>query len=141
MTNDLRAIQEHICKVFGRCGAIPQDADIVLRDTGGWQTVVHCTWKPPAQTELGGARAQEPARQQQRPGDEGQIDDRGADEELFGRDAGERCGSEPERPGETGGGEAEDHERDQQRDEPRDGTPTWRGVDRWRGRLRGGVVL
>ncbi len=57
MTNDLRAIQEHICKVFGRCGAIPQDADIVLRDTGGWQTVVHCTWKPPTQTELGGSKA------------------------------------------------------------------------------------
>lgn len=57
MTNDLRAIQEHICKVFARCSAIPQHADIVLRDTGGWQTEVHCTWKPPAQTELGGSKA------------------------------------------------------------------------------------
>ena len=57
MTNDLRAIQEHICKVFARCGAIPQDADIVLRDIDGWQTVVQCTWKPPTQTELGGTKA------------------------------------------------------------------------------------
>jgi hypothetical protein len=57
MTNDLRAIQEHICKVFARCGAIPEDADIVLRDIDGWQTVVHCTRKPPTQTGLGGSKA------------------------------------------------------------------------------------
>ncbi|MGP1679567.1 MAG: hypothetical protein ACTS6J_20740 [Burkholderiales bacterium] len=56
MTEDLREIQEHIYKVFARCGAIPQDADIVLRDIDGWQTVVHCRWKPPAQTELGGGK-------------------------------------------------------------------------------------
>jgi len=57
MTKDLREMQEHIYKVFARCGAIPEDADIVLRDIDGWQTVVHCTWKPPAQTELGGSKA------------------------------------------------------------------------------------
>ena len=57
MTNDLREIQEHIYKVFARCGAIPKDADIVLRDVDGWQTAVHCTWKPPAQSELGGSNA------------------------------------------------------------------------------------
>ena len=57
MTKDLREIQEHIYEVFARCGAIPKDADIVLRDLEGWQTVVHCTWKPPAQTELGGSKA------------------------------------------------------------------------------------
>jgi hypothetical protein len=56
MTKDLREIQEHICKVFARCGAIPKDADIVLRDIDGWQTVVHCTWKPPMQTDLGGSK-------------------------------------------------------------------------------------
>jgi hypothetical protein len=56
MTKDLREIQEHIYEVFARCGAIPKDADIVLRDTEGWQTVVHCTWKPPAQTPLGGSK-------------------------------------------------------------------------------------
>ena len=57
MTKDLREIQEHICKIFARCGAIPKDADIVLREIDGWQTVVHCTWKPPTQTELGGSKA------------------------------------------------------------------------------------
>lgn len=57
MTNDLRKIQEHIYKVFARCGAIPEDADIVLGDIDGWQTVVHCTWKPPAPTALGGGKA------------------------------------------------------------------------------------
>lgn len=57
MTTDLREIQEHIYKVFARCGAIPEDADIVLGDVDGWQTVVHCTWKPPTQTELGGSKA------------------------------------------------------------------------------------
>ena len=56
MTRDLREIQEHIYKVFARCGAIPEDADIVLRDIDGWQTVVQCTWKPPTQTELGGGK-------------------------------------------------------------------------------------
>jgi len=56
MTKDLREIQEHICKVFARCGAIPENADIVLRDLEGWQTVVHCAWKAPAQSELGGCR-------------------------------------------------------------------------------------
>ena len=54
MTEDLREIQEHVYGVFARCGAIPKDADLVLRDTGGWQTVVHCTWKLPTQTQLGG---------------------------------------------------------------------------------------
>ena len=54
MTKDLREIQEHICKVFARCEAIPKDADIVLGDIGGWQTVIHCRWKPRTQTELGG---------------------------------------------------------------------------------------
>ena len=57
MTKDLREIQEHIYKVFSRCGAIPKDADIVLRDIDGWETVVHCTWKSPTQTELGGGKA------------------------------------------------------------------------------------
>ena len=57
MNNDLRKIQEHIYKVFARCGAIPEDTDIVLRDIDGWQTVVQCTWKPPTQTDLGGRRA------------------------------------------------------------------------------------
>ena len=56
MTKDLRKIQEHIGKVFSRCGAIPENADIVLRDIDGWQTVVHCTWKPPTQTALGGSK-------------------------------------------------------------------------------------
>lgn len=56
MTQDLREIKEHICKVFARCSAIPKGADIVLRDIGGWQTVVHCTWKAPTQTALGGSR-------------------------------------------------------------------------------------
>ena len=56
MTRDLREIQEHIYKVFARCGAIPEDADIVLRDIDGWQTVVQCSWKPPSQTELGGGK-------------------------------------------------------------------------------------
>lgn len=56
MSKDLRKTQEHICKVFSRCGAIPEDADIVLREIDGWQTVVHCTWKPPAQTALGGSK-------------------------------------------------------------------------------------
>jgi len=56
MTKDLREIQEHIYKVFARCGAIPEDADIVLRDIDGWQTVVQCTWKPPTQTEPGGRK-------------------------------------------------------------------------------------
>lgn len=54
MAKDLREIQEHICKVFARCSAIPEDADIVLRDIDGWQTVVHCTWKAPTPTALGG---------------------------------------------------------------------------------------
>ena len=53
MTKDLREIQEHIYKVFAQCSVIPKDADIVLRDTEGWQTVVQCTWKPPTQTRLG----------------------------------------------------------------------------------------
>jgi hypothetical protein len=57
MSKDLKQIQEHICKVFARCGAIPKGADIVLGDVGGWETVVHCTWKPPAPTELGGNKA------------------------------------------------------------------------------------
>ena len=57
MTKNLREIQEHICKVFARCGAIPHGADIVLGDIGGWETVAHCTWKPPAPTELGGNKA------------------------------------------------------------------------------------
>ena len=56
MTKDLREIQEHIYKVFARSGAIPKDADLVLRDIDGWQTVVHCTWKPPTQTGLGGSK-------------------------------------------------------------------------------------
>lgn len=56
MTKDLRGIQEHIYKVFARCGAIPKDADLVLRDIDGWQTVVQCTWKPPTQTDLGGSK-------------------------------------------------------------------------------------
>jgi hypothetical protein len=56
VAKDLREIQEHICKVFARCGAIPENADIVLRDLEGWQTVVHCAWKAPAQTELGGSK-------------------------------------------------------------------------------------
>jgi len=56
MTNDLRKIKEHIYKVFARCGAIPKDADIVLGNNDGWQTIVQCTWKPPAQTELGGGK-------------------------------------------------------------------------------------
>ena len=56
MFNDLREIQEHIYNVFARCGAIPEDADIVLRDIDGWQTVIQCTWKPPAQTGLGGSK-------------------------------------------------------------------------------------
>jgi hypothetical protein len=54
MTEDLREIQEHVYKVFARSDAIPKDADFVLRDTEGWQTVVHCTWKLPTQTQLGG---------------------------------------------------------------------------------------
>ena len=57
MAKDLREIQEHICKVIARCGAIPKDADIVLSGIGGWQTVVHCTWKPRTQTALGGSMA------------------------------------------------------------------------------------
>ena len=56
MAKDLRAIQEHICKVFARCNAIPNDADIVLRDTDGWQTVVHCTWKAATPAALGGSK-------------------------------------------------------------------------------------
>ena len=56
MTKDLREIQEHICKVFARCSAIPADADIVLGDSDGWQTVVHCTWKAPTPTALGGSK-------------------------------------------------------------------------------------
>jgi len=56
MTNDLRRIKEHIYKVFARCGAIPKDADIVLGNKDGWQTIVQCTWKPPAQTGLGGGK-------------------------------------------------------------------------------------
>jgi hypothetical protein len=56
MAKDLREIQEHIYKVFARCGAIPEDADIVLRDIDGWQTIVHCTWKPPTQAGLGGSK-------------------------------------------------------------------------------------
>ena len=57
MTNDLRKIKEHIYKVFARCGAIPKDADIVLGNKEGWQTIVECTWKPPTQTQLGGDKA------------------------------------------------------------------------------------
>jgi len=56
MTKNLREIQEHIYEVFARCDAIPKDADIVLRDLEGWQTVVDCRWKPPTQTELGGGK-------------------------------------------------------------------------------------
>ena len=56
MAKDLREIQEHICKVFARCNAVPKDADIVLRDIDGWQTVVHCTWKAAAPTALGGGK-------------------------------------------------------------------------------------
>jgi hypothetical protein len=56
MTKDVREIQEHIYRVFARCGAIPKDADLVLRDTEGWQTVVHCTWKLPTETQLGGRK-------------------------------------------------------------------------------------
>jgi len=56
MAKDLREIQEHICKVFARCSAIPKDADIVLSDIDGWQTVVHCTWKSPTPTALGGSK-------------------------------------------------------------------------------------
>jgi hypothetical protein len=56
MNRDIREIQEHIYRVFARCGAIPKDADIVLRDIDGWQTVVHCSWKPPTQTDLGGSK-------------------------------------------------------------------------------------
>lgn len=55
MTRDLREIKEHICKVFARCGAIPEEADIVLRDIDGWETPVHCTWKAPKPTALGGS--------------------------------------------------------------------------------------
>jgi hypothetical protein len=57
MAEGLRKTKEHIYKVFARCGAIPKDADIVLREIDGWQTVVHCTWKPPTQTGLGGNKA------------------------------------------------------------------------------------
>jgi hypothetical protein len=57
MTTGLREIQEHIYKVFARCGAIPEGADIVLRDIDGWQTVIHCTWKSPTPTGLGGNKA------------------------------------------------------------------------------------
>jgi hypothetical protein len=57
MAKDLREIQEHICKVFARCSAIPKGADVVLRDIDGWQTVVHCTWKAPTPTALGGNKA------------------------------------------------------------------------------------
>ena len=56
MAKNLREIQEHICKVFARCGAIPEGADIVLGDIDGWQTVVHCTWKAPTPTALGGSK-------------------------------------------------------------------------------------
>jgi hypothetical protein len=57
MAKNLREIQEHICKVFARCSAIPKDADIVLGgDIDGWQTVVHCTWKAPTPTALGGSK-------------------------------------------------------------------------------------
>ncbi|MBE0614620.1 MAG: hypothetical protein IH604_13200 [Burkholderiales bacterium] len=56
MSNDLRIIKEHVYKVFARCGAIPKDADIVLGNKEGWQTMVQCTWKPPAPTELGGGK-------------------------------------------------------------------------------------
>jgi hypothetical protein len=56
MAKDLREIQEHICKVFTRCNAVPKDADIVLRDIDGWQTVVHCTWKAATPTALGGSK-------------------------------------------------------------------------------------
>lgn len=56
MTKDLREIKEHICKVVARCGAIPEDADIVLRDIEGWETAVHCTWKAPTPTALGGSK-------------------------------------------------------------------------------------
>jgi hypothetical protein len=55
MTKDLRETKEHICKVFARCGAIPEDADIVLRDIDGWDTAVHCSWKAPTPTALGGS--------------------------------------------------------------------------------------
>jgi hypothetical protein len=55
MAKDLREIQEHICRVFARCSAISRDADIVLGDIDGWQTVVHCTWKAPTPTALGGS--------------------------------------------------------------------------------------
>ena len=54
MADDLRAIKEHIYLVFAHCNAIPKDADIVLRDHDGWHTEVHCSWKPPPQTALGG---------------------------------------------------------------------------------------
>ena len=57
MNKNLIETKEHICKVFARCDAIPKDADIVLRDVNGWQTMVQCTWKPPMQTELGGSKA------------------------------------------------------------------------------------
>jgi len=56
MAKDLREIQEHICKVFARCSAIPKDADIVLGDIDGWQTVVHCRWKAPTPSALGGSK-------------------------------------------------------------------------------------
>lgn len=56
MTRDLREIKEHICKVFARSGAIPEGADIVLRDVDGWETAVHCTWKAPTPTALGGGK-------------------------------------------------------------------------------------
>jgi hypothetical protein len=54
MANYLREIKVHIYRVFARCNAIPEDADIVLGNKEGWQTIVQCTWKPPAQTALGG---------------------------------------------------------------------------------------
>jgi len=56
MARDLREMQEHICKVFARSSAIPKGADIVLSDVDGWQTVVHCTWKAPTPTALGGSK-------------------------------------------------------------------------------------
>jgi hypothetical protein len=56
MAKDLREIQEHICKVFARCSAIPKGADIVFREIDGWQTVVQCTWKAPTPTALGGGK-------------------------------------------------------------------------------------
>lgn len=56
MAKDLRDIQEHICNVVARCSAIPKNADIVLRDIDGWETAVHCTWKPPTPTALGGGK-------------------------------------------------------------------------------------